>query len=193
MLAHALRASHAAVLVGAGTVAADDPRLTARLVEGPSPVRVVVDSTLRLSPSRQRRDATAQRRRSWRRRTWRPLSGAGSSRDAGVEVLVLPSTAGRSGRPRRRSSTSWGPEAWPRLLVEGGAGVITAMIREAPGESAGRVDRAAGPRRRGSRPSATSTSCGCATRCHFVARRSRSWARTSSSTASCEPRSEGDA
>ena len=36
--------------------------------------------------------ATAQRRRSWRRRTWRPLTSGGSSRDAGVEVLVLPAT-----------------------------------------------------------------------------------------------------
>src|SRR3954467_5369226 len=89
-----LRASHGAVLVGAGTVAADDPRLTPRLVEGPAPVRVVVDSTLRLSPSAHvvtdgaaptilatTEEAPAARRRAF------------SAGDA--EVLVLPATAER--------------------------------------------------------------------------------------------------
>lgn len=45
---HRLRALFDAVLVGASTVEHDDPRLTTRLVEGPSPVRVIVDPSGRL-------------------------------------------------------------------------------------------------------------------------------------------------
>jgi diaminohydroxyphosphoribosylaminopyrimidine deaminase/5-amino-6-(5-phosphoribosylamino)uracil reductase len=45
---HSLRALCDCVIVGAGTVAADNPRLTTRLVSGPNPVRVVLDPQLRL-------------------------------------------------------------------------------------------------------------------------------------------------
>jgi riboflavin-specific deaminase-like protein len=46
---HRLRALCDAVVVGAGTVSSDNPRLTTRLVTGTNPVRIVLDPACRLS------------------------------------------------------------------------------------------------------------------------------------------------
>ena len=48
-----LRVSHDAVMVGINTVSSDDPRLTVRDVPGRDPIRVVVDSKLRMPMSSQ--------------------------------------------------------------------------------------------------------------------------------------------
>jgi diaminohydroxyphosphoribosylaminopyrimidine deaminase/5-amino-6-(5-phosphoribosylamino)uracil reductase len=50
---HRLRALCSAVVVGAGTVARDDPQLTVRHVTGPNPARVVLDPNGRLAARRR--------------------------------------------------------------------------------------------------------------------------------------------
>lgn len=90
--AHRLRARSCALLTGIGTVLADDPRLTVREVETTrQPLRVVVDSSLRMPPTAKMLSqgqtlvvtaSTDQAR-------------ADRLREAGAEVLVLPPEDGR--------------------------------------------------------------------------------------------------
>jgi len=96
-LVHRLRHMHDAILVGANTVLRDDPNLTTRLPEGGrSPLRVVVDSRLRVPPQArifQQESgsvllATSDRARGDRVREFEKL---------GVPVAVLPAVHGRVG------------------------------------------------------------------------------------------------
>lgn len=48
---HQLRAAHQAIMVGSGTVLADNPSLTVRHVKGPDPLRVILDSHKRVPKS----------------------------------------------------------------------------------------------------------------------------------------------
>jgi diaminohydroxyphosphoribosylaminopyrimidine deaminase / 5-amino-6-(5-phosphoribosylamino)uracil reductase len=59
-LVHKWRTEEAAILIGTNTAELDDPSLTARLWTGPNPIRLVIDSTLRLPPTLQVFDGKAK-------------------------------------------------------------------------------------------------------------------------------------
>jgi diaminohydroxyphosphoribosylaminopyrimidine deaminase/5-amino-6-(5-phosphoribosylamino)uracil reductase len=92
-----MRAMNDAVVTGIGTVLADDPQLTCRLpgMEQRSPVRVVLDSELRLPPG-SRLAASAARTLDWTFASEAaPQERENALTDLGVEVLRVPATNGR--------------------------------------------------------------------------------------------------
>ena len=125
--AHRLRASHEAILIGAGTVRADDPDLTCRLpgLDGYSPVRVVLDSAASLSPSSK----LAQSAR--RLPVWLLCSRPGNTealRSLGVEVIQVAS--GADGRiDVAAAANELGKRQLSRVLVEGGGEVAAAFLK----------------------------------------------------------------
>ena len=129
---HALRAACDAVLVGVGTVLADDPQLTVRMVAGASPRRVIIDSALRIPPSARVLSPEAA---STVITTERADPGdLAALRGQGVRVeVVTADEAGRVSLPAALAALrSSGTQS---VLVEGGAEVITGML------AAGLVDR----------------------------------------------------
>ncbi|HXX70616.1 MAG TPA: bifunctional diaminohydroxyphosphoribosylaminopyrimidine deaminase/5-amino-6-(5-phosphoribosylamino)uracil reductase RibD [Polyangiaceae bacterium] len=90
---HLLRAQQDAVIVGIGTVLADDPRLTVRDAPGNSPLRVVFDSRLRL-PLASRLVQTAREVPTWALCTTdAPSSVQEQLIERGVEILHVPPSA----------------------------------------------------------------------------------------------------
>ena len=125
-ISHALRAACDAVLVGRGTALVDDPQLTVRMVPGASPLRVVLDSTLRLPTSARVLDDEAS--------TVVITTGASSDasraalRERRVAVLVV--DRGAHGVDLPSALAALRHAGVRTLLVEGGARVITSFLAE---------------------------------------------------------------
>jgi diaminohydroxyphosphoribosylaminopyrimidine deaminase/5-amino-6-(5-phosphoribosylamino)uracil reductase len=87
-----LRARYDAVLVGINTVLTDNPRLTVRDVPGRSPVRVIVDSKLRLPHTSQVVQTARQTPTCVVTTVSAPLSAQQELEELGVRVIRVPAT-----------------------------------------------------------------------------------------------------
>lgn len=127
--AHRLRSIHDAILVGAGTVRHDDPELTVRLVKGKNPLRIVMDSRLGIPP--QARILQDQDRAPTIVATSRraPRNRLKSLRQLGIEtILVAETEEGKLSLPDLFRKL--GQRGVTSVLVEGGAAVITSVLKE---------------------------------------------------------------
>jgi len=142
--AHALRAQHDAILVGVGTILADDPRLTVRLTgqaTKPGSLRIVLDSDLRTPPTaailgEARAKAPLIVAAKPRKADRGLVSRQRKLEAAGAEVWFAP--ASRDGRPMLSSLLRYLAERKVQsLLVEGGSQIHGAFV------AAGLVDSVA--------------------------------------------------
>lgn len=128
--AHALRADHDAIMVGTGTVLADDPQLTCRLpgLSHRSPVRAIIDRHLRIPPT-TRLIAEARRVSTW---VLTLPSADPVRREAflasGVTLIEIEPDADGS-IDLAAALGALGERGITRLLVEGGGRLAAALAR----------------------------------------------------------------
>jgi len=134
-LVHRWRREADAVMVGAATVIADDPRLTCRIEGGRDPVRVIVDGQLRCPP-----DATVFRQRSTAP-TILVTTPENRDRAKGAYGLESESVIAVSARDGQIALADLMRElarrGWSKVLIEGGAHLAGSAL------AAGVVDRVA--------------------------------------------------
>jgi len=128
--AHALRASHDAIMVGTGTVVADDPQLTCRLpgLGHRSPVRVVIDRHLRI-PRAARIIADAHRVPTWVLTLRSADPGRRAAFLANGVTLIDVNDDGEEQIDLAAALGALGERGITRLLVEGGARLAAAFFR----------------------------------------------------------------
>lgn len=124
---HALRAAHHAILVGIGTVLADDPALTVRFADGEHPQPIVVDSRLRTPTDSKLLEGPMT---PWIATTKHaPPESLKALEAAGADLLRLP-TNPRGWVDLRKMLHTISERGVQRLMVEGGARIITSLLQE---------------------------------------------------------------
>lgn len=127
---HALRARHDAVLVGSGTVIADDPDLTCRIpgMERVPMLRVVADARLRTPPVARLVTTATAAPACIVTAPGHPPAALAPFIAAGVAVLTVPA-APEGGLDLRALLAALARRGVTRVLAEGGAGIAAALLR----------------------------------------------------------------
>lgn len=128
-LAHRLRSLHDGIMVGLGTILADDPQLTVRLVKGRSPIRVIPDSRLRISLNAKvlkDQDVAPTIIATTSQADDKKLS---SLKGMGIEVLMV-SEDEWGEVDLGNLFKSLGKRGISSILVEGGARIITSLFHQ---------------------------------------------------------------
>jgi riboflavin-specific deaminase-like protein len=128
-LAHTLRRDNDAVAVGIGTVLADNPLLTCRITEPPvSPLRVVYDSELRIPMDTQLISTAAEYPLCIiTKDDYDPEKAALLTR---FGVKLIPVKRSRKGLSVPDSLDALVSQGVRSVFVEGGAGLITAFLKD---------------------------------------------------------------
>jgi diaminohydroxyphosphoribosylaminopyrimidine deaminase/5-amino-6-(5-phosphoribosylamino)uracil reductase len=127
---HLLRGQSDAILVGIGTVLADDPLLTTRLpgMAAQSPVRVVLDRSLRI-PGSSRLVHSARETPLWLMTSNLAEAPAAMKLGAaGAQVIRVAATSAPPGLDLRAVLHALAEKGITRLLVEGGARVAASFV-----------------------------------------------------------------
>jgi len=127
--AHKLRSCHDAVMVGIGTVLADDPDLRPRLVKGNYPIRIVVDSHLKMPPNARILKNQGDSKTIVISGTRYNGENLSRLKHMGIETIIMPEHE-ENLIDLEACLTKLGERSISSILVEGGSKMITSFMKK---------------------------------------------------------------
>ncbi len=125
---HRLRAVNDCIMAGVGTVIADDPQLTVRYVRGRNPLRVVVDSKLRIPLKSSVLKDNNSHLTTIATTSKAPSRKVTAVKNLGVEVLVVKKDK-NGGVSLRDLLRELGKRGIASVMVEGGSEIVTSLLK----------------------------------------------------------------